>query len=77
MTIARSRKYIKNKRKRSVRMRFDDNPDHDIVISDIRKFGSTGRVVQLSTGELIAVEPDEPQQLGRDYVYTVKLVDQQ
>lgn len=74
---SRSRKYIVRQKRKSVRMRFDDNPEHDIVIPDIRKFRGVGNVVRLSTGEIVSVEPDEPVPSGREYIYTVKVVDPQ
>lgn len=72
----RARRYIRKKKVKSVRMRFDDNPEHNIVIPDIRKWkGGTSHMVKLYGGPLMYVCQDEPAQTeDGGYVYTVKLV---
>lgn len=59
---------------KGVRMRFDDNPEHNIVIPDISKFiDNTPEIVMSENGEMVIgdITPTE------DYIYTVKLVSEQ
>ncbi len=73
----RTRKYITRKKNRyKVRMRFinSDGSTSEMVIPDTRKFIDTP-MVKIGDNQW-ALQEDEPVQSGRDYIYTVKLVEQ-
>lgn len=59
---------------KGVTLRFDNNPEHDIVIPDISKFIEGAGMIKLDDGRMISLQPDEPIQEGREWIYTVKII---
>jgi len=56
------------------RIKFDDNPEHDIVIPDISKFEEGKGMIKLPSGEQVTIQNNEPVQVNDNWIYTVKLV---